>query len=211
MRTLVSLSAQKRQPGVFVGTFEDGEELILHEEVVSRHRLTAGARLEAGLWEALGLESDRLRCLSIARSALSRRPLTALELKRRLLKGSFPKEIIDEVIEGLRQSGALNDEVYAQLFADARTRRKAGPRAIEQGLRQRGVSRETAKRAANDATDEEELRQNARYLLEKWRRSAKQTEPRKRAQAAAAFLMRKGYEGEIVWEIVREVFDNVDS
>lgn len=211
MRQLTSLAARKRHPGEFVATLEGGEEFILHQDTVARHGISSGQTFSDAIWAALLLESDRLRCMAAARAALSRRPLTAVELRRRLAKARFPQEIVSATIDSLRELGALNDEVYADLFAEARTRRKAGPRLIEQGLRQRGVSREVARRAAQDATSEQEMRQNAHALLEKWQRSARQSEPRKRAQAAAAFLIRKGYQGELVWEIVREVLDSEDS
>jgi regulatory protein len=203
--TVTELRAKKGAAGVLLASLNNGEEVLLHEEVSASLGIREGTSLTEEQWASCVAASDRVRCRAEAGKALSRRPLTAMELNRLLRRRQFPAETIAVVVEELRAGGYINDSTYSKLFAESRSRRKAGPRAIEQGLRQRGVDRETAARASRSCTDEATVRQNARELLEKWNRSARQSDPRKRAQAAAAFLYRRGYEGELVREVVREV------
>lgn len=208
---IVSLKPKKKAPNTFVLEFEEAPPLPLHLEVVARFSLYQGAFVDSRvLEEAIALDEE-VRCREAAWRLLSLRPRTCQELIRALRQRRFLRPTVEALVAELAGKGFLNDEQYARQFVEERTRKRHGPRLIEQELRQRGLPPQAAQEAVAEARDPERERGDARALLEKWNRRSKPEEPRKRAQAAAQFLARKGYESDLIWEVVRQVIRGTEE
>ena len=81
---------------------------------------------------------------------LSRRDHSSKELKRKVARRSGA-EFAREAVERLEEMGYVNDERYAHTLAqELYERRGMGKKRIEQELRQRGISRETASECAEE-------------------------------------------------------------
>ena len=78
------------------------------------------------------------------------------EVRRRLLDSGYPAACVDRVIEKLYEAELLDDEAYAQRWAQSRAH-KHGRGRIERELTRRGVSREVAQSAVSELSDEEQL------------------------------------------------------
>lgn len=93
------------------------------------------------------------RASAAARRYLAYRPRSESEVRKRL-KGRFPPEIVDSVIEDLVERGLADDAGFAELWADSRSR--LNPRsasAIRRELISKGVSRDLAEHAVRDVDD----------------------------------------------------------
>ncbi|MBI5153846.1 RecX family transcriptional regulator [Candidatus Poribacteria bacterium] len=177
----------------------------LDSEVLARTALAEGQNLADERLAELIREDQQLLCRRRAWALLARRPYGQAELVR-ALRRAFPAEVAHETAASLADAGHLDDRASARLYASqtlgAGTK---GPRLVRQQLRVRGIKREDIEAAVQPLEDAESQRAAARALLLKWNRRSKPEELHKRAQAAAGHLLRRGFDPELVWELVREV------
>lgn len=86
---------------------------------------------------------------------LSARWRSREELRRRLLALGYGTEDVGRTLEELEDLGLVDDERFArELARDRGSRRLAGDRAILAALRERGVAREVAEAALDEAGSE---------------------------------------------------------
>lgn len=140
---------------------------------------------------------------------LERTRRTRSELTRKLREKGFTAAVIDEVLERLASVGLVDDVEYARAFLASRLgRRTAGWRRLEAELRRRGISAQDAAAARlrlqeeQGVTDEIEL---ARGLLVHVAARYQKLDPRVRRQRLYALLARRGFDGETIERVLREV------
>lgn len=88
--------------------------------------------------------------------SLGRRGLSVSEARQKLRAQDVPSDEVEEILDRLERSGALDDEALAeQLVHAATTRRNEGRRAIAQALAKRGIRREVADREIAELPDDD--------------------------------------------------------
>jgi regulatory protein len=165
----------------------------------------------------LSPEEQRERLLMYAFRALGQRALSEAELRSRMLRRhkvteiggtgnsgtggidiELHAELVESVLERVRELGYLDDEQVAQ--AEAR-RRGIGTGRVRQKLRQRGVDSQLIEEVISARDPEDEL-EDARTLLERrWPSFMRAADPQKRA---FAFMLRRGYSSGLIWPLLRE-------
>ncbi len=137
-----------------------------------------------------------------ALEALSHHERTTGELVEWLGARGYARGEIEAAIDRLIECGAVDDERFAQRFAeDKRELSGWGPDRIREALAHRGLDRELIDAAvAGDGTATQLERAIA--LLE--RRGEPPHDDRSRARALA-FLARRGYDSDLAYEAVRGV------
>lgn len=194
-----------RKPRVIMEFAGSEAKLEIHPEALARHKVGTGSELSEDALIALLRTDEEIRARETAWRLLSIRPRTQQEMLRALRQRKFPERLAEQIASELVAKGFIDDAAFARQFVEERGRRRQGPKLIEQELRGRGLDREKAREAVDEARDEDRERAAARTLLEKWNRRSKPEDPRKRRQAAASFLARRGYDSELAWALVREV------
>ncbi|MDK2972225.1 MAG: regulatory protein [Candidatus Sumerlaeota bacterium] len=209
---LLTVKLKSKRTGRVLLTFDNGAgpddpvELELAGEVYATSGLGTGDSVTEQRLETLKADDQRHLCRQRAWSLLAHRPRSREELRRALRQRKFPAHLVDALITDLAAKGYLDDEAYARLAVDqAKTSGRNGPRLLRQKLAQKGIRGDLADAALTPVEDPEHQRTAARALLIKWNRRSKPAEPDKRRQAAAAFLLRRGFDADIVWDLVREV------
>jgi regulatory protein len=145
-------------------------------------------------------EPRKRDAFELAVVAISSRERTVEELRGWLADREVPSEEIEEVIDRLISIGELDDERYAQRYAeDKRELRGWGPERIREALISRGVDRTLAERAAG-SEDAETLAERAADLLA--RRNDELSDDSGRSRALA-YLARRGYDYEVAYRAVR--------
>ncbi len=112
--------------------------------------------VEEELIQTLKDEQLLLDCRNQALAYLARREHTAFELKQKLLKKNYTHQHIDPTLETLAQQNLLSEYRFAQNFILNRQRKNPeGKILLRQRLLAKGVNREDAERALEEAfTDE---------------------------------------------------------
>lgn len=131
---------------------------------------------------------------------------TQEETRTKLLKLGATVDEAEEVICQLIIEDYLNEERFAKVFAGGKFRiKKWGKLKIKQQLKLKGVSKRNIE-AGIQEIDDEEYSKTLLALIEKRSASEKETDPFKKNFKIASHLINKGYEPDIVWEVVKEKF-----
>lgn len=126
---------------------------------------------------------------------LSHRAYTEKGLVDKLKKKEAKEEVIEQVINKLKEIKYLNDEVYAEMYINSRKRSK-GASAIRSELWRKGVSEEIIEAALSELSSELQLETAIDIVLrEKWRFT--KGDLRKDRARAYAFLARRGFNSDI--------------
>ena len=140
---------------------------------------------------------------------LERTRRTRSDLERSLRDKGYSPSIVGEVLERLAAVGLVDDVEYARAFLAGRLgRRAAGWRRLLQELRRRGISAEDAGAARarleeiQGAADEAAM---ARRVLAQVAARYAALDPRVRRQRLYALLVRRGFEGDVIEQALREM------
>jgi regulatory protein len=137
----------------------------------------------------------------VAWRALNRRDHTVAEIARVLARKRVEPAVIDSVVGELCEQGYLDDERFAQRFADDRRRLDGwGAERIERKLSELGIDRDLVAAAVGCQGADEEL-DAAVALLE--RRFPVPPETPRDCERALGMLIRKGYELELAHDAIR--------
>lgn len=127
------------------------------------------------------------------------------EVKNKLYEYGLYSSEVDELLSRLITEGFLNEERFAKAFAGGKFRmKKWGRLKIQNKLESLGLTTNCIGRGMKeiDAAD------YSRTLKELIKKKALQTiehNPYRKRDKVARFVIAKGYEPELVWEVVKEV------
>lgn len=125
------------------------------------------------------------------------------EVRAKLLDLGVYGDELEEIITDLIRENFLNEERFARSFARGKFRLKQwGRNRILRELKLRDIS-EYCIRKAMEEIDEDEYLQTLREVLNKKARTLKEPDVFKRSQKLARHAIQRGFEAELVWELVR--------
>jgi len=141
------------------------------------------------------------RAVQLAYRSISRRDRTVAEVRAFLERKHVEPEPLEHAIEELSEAGWLDDERFAQRFAeDKRTIERWGSERIERELNRRGVPDDAIAAAAGEQDRDGELAAALDILAAK----AGPLDGDRERDRAWRLLVRKGYEPELAYEAVRQ-------
>ena len=207
---MILTAQQGRGPKIHI--LLDGEyRLTTSQSFWSACGLCSGMEISKAEFDSFAglVEADKARHKALR--LLEARDHSERELKEKLARGGFDRELAQAVAARMVELGLINDEAYAQRLAEELFRRKGySPARIEQELVLRGVARDTAYEAAQ-GVEGDPLERLAALLESKYAPSYKGTERDRRRVVHA--LQRLGYsfsdirramEEHGMWQIARE-------
>ena len=204
MPTITALSAQKRNKervNVEIdGVFFCG--LTLEHAV--KNNLTVGMDLSESDLAQLAVNSEEVDFFNKALAYLLKSPKTEKQIKTYLAGKNCSPESAGRICSRLRELNYINDETYARLYAEQKSG-KIGVRAIRNKLLMRGIDRTIADESTQEIGDQAEL---AKALAEKYMSS--QENNHKALQKLFRYLMGKGFEFDIVRDIVESIKSSDD-
>ena len=118
----------------------------------------------------------------------------------------IPQEERDKILEYLLDNRFVNDERFAKSFVRGKINQSGwGLNKIRFHLVQKGIAKEIIDEALQQ-TDEEVYRQRLMDILKTKSKTVKAENDFERKRKLAVFAMQKGFEGSLVWEIIKEEF-----
>ena len=185
MAILTGLAPDPRQPGYRVVLVDRGRFASLPDDALAPLQLQVGAALRA----------------------LARRGYARADLQCRLAWKRHPREAVAAALERLVARGVMDDRRYAEEYARARAARGSGRPRIVRDLLTQGVERETAEEAVRRALEVEGVDPDtaARALALRRVRQLGDLAPAVKRRRLFAFLLRRGYPGPQVRELVEEL------
>lgn len=190
---LISIIKQST-PGRLTVSFDSGEEVKTTLGVVTDMRLFSGKELDNERLEEFRLLSHRSLAREKALEYLSKRPMSRVELKKKLLEKGEDEETADYCVSWLVDNGLINDASYAAALSRHYAAKGLGSGRIKTELSKRGISRELWDEVVEAAPDNSE--KINKFI------SSRLKDPNDRAQVAkvSQALYRRGFS----WDEIRE-------
>jgi len=127
------------------------------------------------------------------------------EVKNKLYDLELSSQEIDEMISHLITEGYLNEERFAKAFAGGKFRLKNWGRIkITNALEAKGLTKNCI-RAGLQEIDEAEYRKTIESLLLKKADQTEEENPYVRREKLATYVIQKGFEPDLVWEMTKQV------
>ncbi len=207
MPTLTGLAPDPRQPGYRLVEVDRGRFASLPLEALEPLSLQLGAELAPAVLDRLRELADVEAAERAALRALARRAHARLDLRRRLVKRQHPPAAVEAALDRLALRGLLDDRRFAEQYAALRATRGKGPARLLRDLQAQGVERRTAEHAVRQALEEEGIdpEVEARAVAAKRARQLAGLPVPVRKRRLLAFLVRRGYGGPQLRELVEEL------
>ena len=140
-----------RNPNIFIVKI-DGEEYILHSEIIVKYGIGTGTEIERDKLSNVIFESDVTIATNLAMKYVSSKLITTKQLKDYLRNKGYKSQVISKVIDKFNEYGVLNDENFASAFVSVK-QNVLSKRAIEIKLIQKGVNKDIASTCLEDFDD----------------------------------------------------------
>jgi regulatory protein len=145
------------------------------------------------------------RAKNIAYRYLSYRPRSHAEVEKKLRDQGFGDDTVRTVLSNLIRLQYVDDEKFADQWAQSRVRlRGLGRRRIERELRDKGVDRETARRALDGVLTADLEIETARRAVERKLASMRALDRETRRRRLAGFLERKGFSFAVIRHFLKK-------
>jgi len=153
------------------------------------------------------VEKSRRRTFDRAVNLLTYKPRSIQELRTRLLEKDWTNsEIVDAVIEKLKEYNYLNDAQFAKSFAASQIRQKPiGKRVLKMKLANKKLDKETVEAAVEKALEETPEEEIIERAIEKRLRLKGKPETREDAKKFYDYLLRQGFSYDLVSKKMREI------
>lgn len=128
------------------------------------------------------------------------------EVRTKLISLEIYGEDLEEIIAELITENFLNEERFAKAYAGGKFRiKKWGKIRIRQELKKRRISDYCIKKAMQEI-DEEGYMEGLYKVIEKKRKTEKETNEFKLKGKLAKYAMSKGFESHLVWQALKDFF-----
>lgn len=149
--------------------------------------------------------------MNIAVRLLGARARSEHELRTALARKLVPADVVDEVMERLRELRYIDDDAFAQALATSRLEHShRGRTRIRQELQDKGVARDSVDEVLGQLDPADEWAA-ARAFATKRARGMTSLEPHVARRRLSGALARRGFGMDIVTAVSREVLDAADD
>ncbi len=220
MPKITSVELQKKNPHRFNiyldGTFAFGAD----EDLVVENRLVQGKLLEESDVEKLLYEVEVGKLMERMYRLWNIRPRSEKEVRNYLKNLSFKRKlkgqeeispmVIESLKDKLKKKGMLSDEQFAKMWVEARRKSKQKSKiALKAELYQKGIDHELIDEVLDEEITPESEEQLAKQALEKKMRVWKNLPISEFKKKSYEFLMRRGFEYEIVKGVVEKIIQSI--
>lgn len=131
----------KKNDNTVIIFLDTGEKLFLSYEVLLKSGLRKGEEISTDRFDFLVLQNRKYYIKQKAISLLERRNHSQKELELKLRSKNYEKELINEVLQGMKETGLIDDSSFAHQYAEEKlNRKKWGANKIKNELFKRGIS-----------------------------------------------------------------------
>lgn len=180
-------------------SFDDRETLVLYKGEVSKFALEEQMPVSEQLYDQLFYEVVGKRAIKRAMHLLEKMDRTEQQLRKKLLEGKYPAELVEQAITYVKSYHYIDDERYARTFVRLNQERKSAAR-MEMDLRAKGISSDVIACALEEENDTEP-EMLIRKLMEK-KNFDPDTATREEAAKMYRFLLRKGFSGSEIMHVL---------
>ncbi|AGF57932.1 recombination regulator RecX [Clostridium saccharoperbutylacetonicum] len=205
MAIITKIEVQKRNKER-VNLFLDGEyALSISAELVYKEHLKVKDNIDYDKLKLLAEKEGFAKCKESALRIVERNYKTEKQVREKLKLKGYEENAIDYSIEFLKEYNFINDNYYASAFINDKSN-SMGSQKIKYNLIQKGVSKEIIEEALANVNKENErdialeIAKKKLVVIKK-----KENDNYKISGKLYRYLISKGYEMDIVSDVVKEV------
>lgn len=129
------------------------------------------------------------------------------EIRDKLYLWGLHRTDVENIIAELISEGYINEERFARAYSRGKFHiKKWGKIKIKLGLKRKNIS-DYCIRKGFEEIDHNEYVKTIKALIQKKSKEIKEKNTYKNLNRLASFVISKGYESELVWDILRERFE----
>ncbi|MDO5515934.1 MAG: recombination regulator RecX [Clostridium sp.] len=207
MAVITKIEVQKRNKDR-VNIYLDNEYAFsISMELVYKESLKAKMEIDAERLKDIADKEGYLKCKNTALRIIERSYKTEKEVRDKLKEKEYTDSQIEKSIEFLKEYNFINDDSYAKAYINDKLASR-GRQKIKYDLMRKGIDRQIIDEKLSDIDSDDE-RNTAMVLAEKKYRSIKksETDTYKLSGKLYRFLISKGYNYDIVKDVVKEVMN----
>jgi regulatory protein len=189
----IEKNKQKRRYHVHLS---NDHSFSIHEDLLVKYQLSKNLVIDLPFIEEIIHSDEQHRAYLKAILLLGIRTYTVKEISDKLKQKGFESSTILKTIDKLQQLNYLNDEEYAQQWAEQQVRKHQGSHRIRYDLKQKGLSPLLIQEVLQRSSPEIELQAAIEIGHKKWK-TFEGSSYQKKAKLMA-FLHRRGYTKEII-------------
>ena len=198
--TKVQAQKAKNRFNIYIN---DAYAFAVDDSMLVKHRLIKGKEFDEEMIEELKQKGEMGKAYQAALHYLNFKMRSEKEIRDYLIKKDYSE--IDGVIERLKEHRLINDKEYAKSFVRTNYQLKTeGPKKIERSLYAKGLSQEEILYGLEEYSDDDQL-ENAKKLTEKTLKRQRNKSNREIEQKIREQLMTKGFDREIIRQILDEM------
>lgn len=205
MAKITKLEIQQRNKERVNIYIDDNFFLGVNAEIVYDLNLKKGDEVDEDKLKSLIDKEGLSKAKNKAMSILNRTAISEKKLREKL--SDYSDEIVDEVINKLKDYGFINDKDLARRIANDNSNiSRFGKNKIRQNLYRKGISKDDIDEAVEEI-DSNEQYENALYLARKRYKNLKGEDNRKVYQKLTQHLAYKGFSYDIIKSVIQEVIN----
>ncbi len=211
--TVTTITPQKKRSDRF-SLFHKKKFIIgVSGQTLLDFSIQKGVEITPSLFRKLSQAEDYSKVKDAAYRYLSRRDHGSFELKQKIQKKDYPSKVINRVIQEFEEKGMINDEVFAQKFADDKAEfKKWGPNKIKHALFKKGVHRKIVEKVVqNLSTNLEQDQICVDLALKRRRHFLREGDFYKRKQKIYAYLTQKGYKSPAIKKALPKIMEHLNA
>lgn len=174
-------------------------------ELVYKEGLKVNDQVNIEKLSKLASEDNYLRCKNSAIKIIERSYKTEKEMKDKLILKSYDEKSIERTLKFLREYNLINDENYTRMFVKDKVNSE-GKRKIKYTLIKKGIDSNVVEHELSKILSENLKEIALELALKKYNVLKKrETDKYKLSQKLYRFLVTKGYDFDLISEVVKEV------
>ena len=182
-------------------SFDCGEDFVLYKGEMRQFALEEQMEVSDSLYEQI-YDMIGKRVIRRAMHLLEKMDRTEWQLRRKLLEGKYPQELVDRAVAYVKSYHYIDDDRYARTFIRLNQERRSILR-MKMDLQARGIAEDIIEQAMEEEneTSQEEL---IYRLLEKKKYHA-DTASFQEKQKICQFLQRKGFRSSEIMHVLERL------
>ena len=201
------ITALQRKGNNVVIIFDDREPITFDYRTVLDNGLRKNDTIDEKFFERLISESNFLKIKDSAFRLLGRRHHSTSELRIKLIKKKYPKEIIQRVLSDLTDNNLLDDEQFAIAYLEERSvKKKIGVNKLKAELFKRGIDRKIIDKVLLNVDSQlsyDQAMELAQRKMMSLRR--KELDEKKLKSKIFLFLTSRGFESELILKVLNDL------
>lgn len=192
MTDVIVVSVEQLSKGKCRVHLDNGESWVLYHGELRACSLAEGTVLSQAQYEQIRQEIIGKRAKKRAMHLLERMDRTEQELRKKLMEGEYPEDLVEEAIAYVKRFRYVDDARYADCYVRLRGASKSRGKLLAE-LQSKGVDREVASQVLSEYEDARDESQMILDLMQK-RHYDPQNATVQEQRRMYGYLMRRGFQ-----------------